>query len=438
MQKLQRIWTLPFIILSVLGVIFFILYRQSSTLDKDDNLIREVTPPEMETMRSEPSLSTGADQPARANQKSGVSVHGTTEASLDASPPTDDSAIDPMLEIIAPIVEGVDSFTAAKRLKRNGFPDYARQYARKAVAENPGAFEELLFLAQLLPLDEENGREALFRRLVRMDSTSVDALYGLGTTINTDQPAESIPYLKAAIAADPSHGSAYRALGGSYERLGMYDEALAAYKKGSKLPPPGVDIRRWHPVVSLMHIQAIEAGNPIFKRIQGESQRQLPEKSAPEDTFPESPFQEAEPPPAPPEGTGRGTGLNDEPGDSTPSSESREASAADQRSIEELIQIIEEYEASLSSPSDPSAAVEGRLADLERSIESRPNRAESYLKLARAYQEAGEDEKAAAVYRQARERFPDDKAVQRESEAYRERYSSQRPDEDASEEDEER
>ncbi len=290
MQKLQRIWTLPFIILSVFGVIFFILYRQPLTLDKDENLIGEVTPPEMETTPSEPSLSTGADQPARANQKSGVSVHGTTEASLDASPPTDDSGIDPMLEIIAPIVEGVDSFTAAKRLKRNGFPDYARQYARKAVAENPGAFEELLLLGQLLPLDEENGREAIFRRLVGMDSTSVDALYGLGTTINKDQPAESIPYLKAAIAADPSRGSAYLALGESYERLGMYDEALVAFKKSCKLPPPGFDIRRWHPTVSLMHIQAIEAGNPIFKPIQREFQRQLPAETAPEETFPGSPF----------------------------------------------------------------------------------------------------------------------------------------------------
>ncbi len=263
MQELQRIWTLPFIILAIFGVIFFILYRYPST---------------------------GADQPARANQKFDVSVHGTTEASLDASPPTDDSGIDPMLEIIAPIVEGVDSFTAAKRLKRNGFPDYARQYARKAVAENPGAFEELLLLGQLLPLDEENGREAIFRRLFDMNPVSVDVLYGLGVTIYYDQPAEAISYLKAAIAADPSHGSAYHNLGKSYERLGMYDEALAAFKKSCKLPPPGVDIRRWHPTVPLMHIQAIEAGNPIFKPIQREFQRQLPAETAPEETFPGSPF----------------------------------------------------------------------------------------------------------------------------------------------------
>ena len=55
---------------------------------------------------------------------------------------------------------------------------------------------------------------------------------------------------------------------------------------------------------------------------------------------------------------------------------------------------------------------------MERSIEARPNRAKSYLELARAYEEAGEDEKAAEVYHRARERFPEDKQVQRESEAF--------------------
>ena len=397
-------------------------------MDKGKDLTKEIPVPKMESQPSEQLLSSKLDQTVRANRKSGVSVHGTTEASLDASSPTDDSGIDPMLEIIVPIVEGVDSFTAAKGLKREGFLDYARQYARKAVAENPESFEALLLLAQLLSHDG-NEREATFRRLVGMDSTSVDALYGLGQTLSYSKPAEAIPYLKAVIESDPLYRPVYHVLGKSYQRLGRYDEALTAHKIAYDIS---------HSPRTLRYIQAIESGNPIIKPLQREFQKQLPTEAAPEDTFPESPFQEAEPPPAPPEGTGRDTRFNDEPGDFTPPSENREASAADQRAIEELLQIIEEYEASISSPSDRSAAVEGRLADLERSIESRPNWAESYLRLARAYQEAGEDEKAAAVYRQARERFPDDKVVRRESEAYRERYSSQRPDEDASEEDEER
>ena len=351
MEKLRQIWTLPFIILAIFGVIFFILYRQLSPLDKGENLIKEVPLPEMEGQPSEQPFSNKLDQTVRANRN--TDVHRTTETSLDTSPPIDDSATDPMLEIIAPLIEDVSSFTAAKRLKRNGFLDYACQYARKAVAENPGAFEELLLLAQLLP-HNGNERETTFRRLVRMDSTSVDALYGLGTTINNDQPAESVPYLKAAIAADPAHGSAYRALGESYERLGMYDEALAAYKKGSKLPPPGFDPRRWVPTTSLRHIQAIEAGNPILNPIQQESRQRLPEE-----TDPEFPLQKEDSPPAPTEGPGRETGFDNKPEDFTPPSENGEATPAEQQAVEELIRIIEAYEASIRSKSDPSAVVEG-------------------------------------------------------------------------------
>lgn len=120
-------------------------------MDKEENLTKEIPSPEIESQFSGPPLSSKLDQTVRTNRN--TAVHGTTETSLDASPPTEDSATDPMLEIIAPIVEGVSFFTAAKRLKGNGFFDYAYQYARKAVAENPGSFEALLLLAQLLPHD---------------------------------------------------------------------------------------------------------------------------------------------------------------------------------------------------------------------------------------------------------------------------------------------
>lgn len=378
MQKLRLIWMLSFIILAACLVIFLTWYKQPSTLDQGEDLTKKVRSSEMETRGSDPLLSSQIDQTGRPNQGPGDSVHPTSEISESVSPPTDDSETDSMLEIIGPIVEGVDSLTAAKRLKRNGFLDYARHYARKAVAENTGSFEALLLLAQLLP-HSGSERETTFRRLVRMDPTSVDALYGLGTTINSDQPAESIPYLKAAIEADPLHGSAYRALGESYERLGMYDDALAAYKKGSKLPPPGFDIRRWVPTVSLRHIQAIEAGNPILKPIERGTQQQLPEETTPEETFPESPFQEEDSPPAPTEDPGHETGFDNEPEAFTPPNENLEATAAEQQAIEEFIRIIEEYEASIKDRSVPAAVVEERIRDSERSIESRPNRAESYL-----------------------------------------------------------
>ena len=63
--------------------------------------------------------------------------------------------------------------------------------------------------------------------------------------------------------------------------------------------------------------------------------------------------------------------------------------------------------------SAPADAVNRKISDLKRSIESSPNRSESYLELGRAYEKAGDDKKAAEVYRQARKRFPKDKRFQR-------------------------
>lgn len=279
MKRLRWIWTLPIIMMVVFVAIFFSLNRQPSTMEKGDNLVVEVTPPEIETTPSDRTLSNWEDR------RPTTSIHAAPDTSSDATEPTYVlvPAV-PRLETYASLIEGVDSLTAAKRLKREGAIDYARQYARKAVAEHPESFEELLFLAQLLPPNEIE-REATFRRLVEINSTTVEVLYGLGTTIYMEQPAEAILYLNAVIAEDPLHGSAYNALGLSYERLGMYDEALAAFKKSCKLPPPGVDIRKWVPEVALIHIRAIEAGNPIFKPIQQKLQEKLPEVPALEETL---------------------------------------------------------------------------------------------------------------------------------------------------------
>ena len=428
MQKLRWIWTLPFIILAVFVVIFLTLYRQPSTLDKGDDLTREVPLPAMKTMPKDQPLSSPAGQTVRANREHSTSVHGTTETSLDVPPPTDDSPTDPMLEMMAPLIEGVDSLTAAKGLKREGFLDYARQYARKAVAENPGSFEALLLLAQLLRHDG-NEREATFRRLVKRNPTSVEALYGLGQTLSQGKPAEAIPYLKTVIAADPSYPSVYHILGMSYQRMGMYDEALVAHKKAYEIS---------HAPLTLRYIQAIESGNPIIKPLQRESEEQSPEALPPEETLPESPLQE-ELPSAPTEEPGGETGFDDSFQSEPPESEGDTVQGA--QAMEEFQRLLDKYERTITSESDPAATIERRISDLERSIESRPNRAESYLELARAYEEAGEDEKAAEVYRQARERFPDLERVRQESEAYRDKRgrSTEREDEgeyDETEEDE--
>ena len=428
MQKLRRIWTLSFIILAVFVLIFFYLNRQPSTLDKGEELIEEVTLPDMETTASDYSGSTMADKTIRANQERNPNVHGPPETSSDARPDTDDSVTDPMLEVIGPLIEGVDSLTAAKGLKREGFFDYARQYARKAVAENPGSFEALLLLGQLLPHDG-NEREATFRRLIEMNPTSVEALYRLGQTLSRSKPAEAVPYLKAAIAADPLHGSAYSSLGRSYERLGMYSEALVAYKKSCELPPPGFDVRRWVPEVALMHIRAIEEGNPILKPIQREPQGQLLEESLPEEPLPEVlPQEETAVTPSPTQRLANETEIDDAPPPEPSESEKRTLSPEAQRAMEaEFQRLLDEYENSIGSESDPSDAVKGEIADLER--ESKPKLSPD---------DDPDDD-------------PDDERARRKSESNqkrRERSTERseddedgddaRADEDASEEDEER
>jgi tetratricopeptide (TPR) repeat protein len=79
----------------------------------------------------------------------------------------------------------------------------------------------------------------------------------------------------------------------------------------------------------------------------------------------------------------------------------------------EFEKLLAEYERMIRGESAPADAVNRKISDLKRSIESSPNRSDSYLELGRAYEKAGDDKKAAEVYRQARKRFPKDKRFQR-------------------------
>ena len=162
------------------------------------------------------------------------------------------------------LTEGMNTLSGAQYLKALLHFDYALEYAERALAENPGSFEALLLRTQLLPLDREDEREAGFRQLVERDGNSVEALIGLASALS-GHPSEAIEYLQDAIKIDPSNGGAYRALGSNYERLGRYDEALAAHQKAFQIDPGQI---------SAVHIRAIEEGNPIIKPIAQKSESQ--------------------------------------------------------------------------------------------------------------------------------------------------------------------
>ncbi len=186
------------------------------------------------------------------------------------------------------LTEGMDTLSAAKHLKDLnkyglvvGLSDYVREHADRALAENPGSFEALLLWTQLRPPEQAAEREAGFRKLLRMNPNSVEALVGLGTRLAFEgRPEEALGPLEKASRLDP--GRPPSILGLTYELLGQYDKALVALKQSYKMTRSPVE---------LAHIRAIEAGDPLWKPQRCESFGQPPESSSPE-TSSESPPQE--------------------------------------------------------------------------------------------------------------------------------------------------
>jgi tetratricopeptide (TPR) repeat protein len=383
MHPRQLILTVLLTAIAVFMVILLSLNRQQSTSDIGNHTSSKSTsskPPD----HSSTTLTKGI----RAPRQSGVSARSIPEISESASLPASDfrdSKADriaqlydelrtkgvrvtgPVPEEIAIETEGMDTLSAARHLREFGVFEYALEYAERTVAENPESFDAVLLWAQLLhPRQHKEVKEIAFRLGLEMNPDSIEVLVGLGQTLSRgSQPWEAIPYLEEAIQRDSSVGHAYYALAGSYEKSGLYDEALATYKKTYELTQDPVALR---------HIQAIEAGNPIFKPLPSEAQELGSKELPPEGTLPQVPPQEETPPiPNKTEELERESTFDDEPLEEPSSRVNSEASAAEQREIEEFLRMLDEYETSIGSESDPSTTVKGRIADLERSIESKPN-----------------------------------------------------------------
>jgi tetratricopeptide (TPR) repeat protein len=314
----------------------------------------------------------------------------------------------PIPEEIAILTEGMDTLSAAQFLREHGIYDYAIEYARKAVAEEEEKVEPLLLLGQLLdPINQSEEREFIYHQILQIHPNSTDALVGLGQTfIWGSQPWEAIPYLEDAILRDPSSIDAYRALGIGYERSGLYDEALEAYRKAYEIVPDEVAAR---------HIRLLEEGRPFYPPVP----LQPPEVPPGKETSQKIPSQQEEVPIEDPTGK-----LESEPnGDQSPPLQPEERfrpqkNAEEQREVEAFLRMIDEYERAIDKGWELSEADGQWIADLKRSVESNPNRSESYLELARAYEKAGYPSKAADVYQRALKRFPQDSRVRRESSAF--------------------
>ena len=130
------------------------------------------------------------------------------------------------------LTEGMDSLSAVKLLERLGeHHESIAEYARKAYADNPNNPEAVLIWADTLESREE--QITAYRRVLELDPNSAGALHSLGRLLTIDDPYTAIEYLtKVEWLQHPLVSVPYSSLAFAYERIGEYDKALEAYRKG--------------------------------------------------------------------------------------------------------------------------------------------------------------------------------------------------------------
>ena len=280
------------------------------------------------------------------------------------------------------LVEGMDAFTAAKYLDSlGGHSDYVKEYAGRAVAENPGDFEVLLFYAREIAYKRPTEAEAAYRQLLAMAPNSTEVLTELGNVLSYLNPQEAIGHLQKAIQMEPDNFRAHDFLAASHREvsyeiwdrgdregtLAELNKSLAAYQKAYQLlPNPSTQ----------------EAMDMVKEDIEWtKTDRKM--VAAPKDPQPQSPLSEEAALSTPTEAPVGESRVDESPiiepsaeQDDTRRAEARQAMEAEMEAeFEKLLadyerMIIGESDLSDAVESDLSAAVKGEIADLER--ESKP------------------------------------------------------------------
>ncbi len=164
------------------------------------------------------------------------------------------------------LLKRLDTVRAYHYLKTLGHLPESREYTERVIAENPGTPIELearYYLADvLIPWNKESYSEKAqaYQEILEIEPNSINALGLLASAlVQDDKPAEAIPYLKRVNRLNPEAG--FFTLGEAYEKLGDVKTAWTYYKKALSYPfPPQT-------VFLKLHIEHIEAGNPIYKSV---------------------------------------------------------------------------------------------------------------------------------------------------------------------------
>ena len=187
-----------------------------------------------------------------------VQAYGLTEEERDRAEAAGIPYEEAMLQTqVDTLTEGLDAASAFELLSH--FPDvvygkYTREYAQRALDENPDLLEARLYLVHKGPDDALAA--AQYREILRDFPDSTGALIGLGVRLATDYPVEAIHHLKKANRINPEFG--LRALGMAYQRLGDYKTAWTYLKKAQTYP---------HGPLTDRYVEAIEAGTPLIQPI---------------------------------------------------------------------------------------------------------------------------------------------------------------------------
>jgi TolB-like protein/Tfp pilus assembly protein PilF len=121
--------------------------------------------------------------------------------------------------------------------------EYALELARKAISlddSHPCGYEGLSYIYAVTRQYEKAIAEA--ERAVALDPNSADSHVALGYALQIAcRPEEAIACIKKAIRSNPiAPGHYFRELGSAYRMVGLYEEAIAAYRKALARSPDSI------------------------------------------------------------------------------------------------------------------------------------------------------------------------------------------------------
>ena len=137
----------------------------------------------------------------------------------------------------------------------------AKEYARRAIAEDPTFVDARLYLMRSEPDDAVAAAE--YRAILDIAPNEFRAMNGLGNRLHYDHPEEAIQILKKVNSMYPEHGNF--ALGMAYERLGDYKSAWVHYYK-TLLADPNASL-------TYARMEALVEGDPVYEPIRRQPTR---------------------------------------------------------------------------------------------------------------------------------------------------------------------